>query len=114
LESIYLNRAVEISACKDECAVGDERKVPNSWREATVVGYVLWRKSMGAHGWSVPVELTTSSVPDFQFQIMRPGFSIQKKIARTSSAMAMNEFVITNGRPQVWDITGLAASGWGL
>lgn len=69
---------------------------------------------MGAHAGRVLVELTTSSVPDFQFQIMRPGFSIQKKIARTSSAMAMKEFVITNGRPQAWDIMGLAASGWGL
>jgi hypothetical protein len=62
----------------------------------------------------MPMKLTTSSFPDFQFQIMRPGFSIQKKMARTSSAMAMNEFVITKGRLHVWIITGLAASGWGL
>lgn len=69
---------------------------------------------MGVRARSTSVKLTTSRFPDFQFQIMRPGFSIQKNMARTSSAMAMNEFVITNGRLHVWDITGSAASGWGL
>ena len=62
----------------------------------------------------MPRGLTTSSFPDFQFQIISPGFSIQKKMASTSSAIAMNEFVITNGRLHVWAIAGLAASGWGL
>lgn len=69
---------------------------------------------MRIHSVNVSVWLTTSRLPVFQFQIMRPGFSIQKKMARTSSAIAMNEFVITNGRVHVWSITGLAASGWGL
>ena len=68
---------------------------------------------MGVHSRSASMKLTTRSLPDLQFQIMRPGFSIQKNIARTSSAIATNEFVITKGRPHVWDITGLAASGWG-
>lgn len=62
----------------------------------------------------MPRGLTASRSPDFQFQIMRPGFSIQKKIASTSSAMAMNEFVITKGRLHAWVIAGFAASGWGL
>jgi len=69
---------------------------------------------MRIHSVDVAMRLTTSSFPDFQFQIMRPGFSIQKKMARTSSAIATNEFVITNGRLHVWVITGLAASGWSL
>ena len=56
---------------------------------------------MSVHAGSMAMELTTSSFPVFQFQMMRPGFSIQKKTASTSSAMAMNEFVITNGRLHV-------------
>lgn len=69
---------------------------------------------MRIHSVNVPMWLTTSRFPDFQFQMMRPGFSIQKKMARTSSAIAMNEFVITKGREHMWSITGLVASGWGL
>lgn len=69
---------------------------------------------MGIQSGNMPTGLTASKFPDFQFQIMRPGFSIQKKMASTSSAMAMNEFVITKGRSHVWVIVGKAASGWGL
>jgi hypothetical protein len=114
LESVYFDRAGEVSAREDEGAIGNERKVPNAWRESSVVGYVLWRESTHMHSVGTPSKLTRRGFPVFQFHIMRPGFSIQKKMARTSSAMAMNEFVITNGRLHVWVITGLAASGWGL
>ena len=69
---------------------------------------------MDTNSVDILIGLTTSSFPDFQFQIMRPGFSIQKKMASASSAIAMNELVITNGRPHGWTITGPAASGWGL
>jgi len=69
---------------------------------------------MRIHSGNVPMGLTARSFPDFQFQMMRPGFSIQKKMARTSSAMAMNEFVMTKGMLHARFITGWVASGWGL
>jgi len=100
-EGVDLDRATKISTCEDECAVGDERKVPNSWREFFTAGDVLWRMSMRRLSGNTSMGLTARSFPDFQFQMMRPGFSIQKKMARTSSAMAMNEFVITKGRLHV-------------
>lgn len=56
---------------------------------------------MRIHSGDMPTGLTASRFPDFQFQMIRPGFSIQKKMARTSSAMAINEFVITKGRSHV-------------
>ena len=48
-ERVDLDRATKVSAREDERAIGDERKVPNSWGEVVATGHVLWTTSMRIH-----------------------------------------------------------------